>query len=150
MEHSMLCFARLVRLLLGPSAVAANKLEFGRKLCILGVDVALAATGVTMRPSPDKVQKWQWSISKAIETKHLSRGDASKLAGRLAWGGSHLFRKIGRAMLRPIFDQTERRRGTVAAELLRALAWWSEVLSAELCEKRPWLEPGGEIAHLFL
>ena len=44
MEHSMLIFARLVRLLLGESAVAERKLECGRELVILGVKVRYVYT----------------------------------------------------------------------------------------------------------
>ena len=54
-EHGMRCFAELVRLLLGHAAIAANKLEHGLSLCILGVDIAMSAKGFCLRPSRDKV-----------------------------------------------------------------------------------------------
>ncbi len=41
MEHSMNIFARLVRLLLGETAIAQQKLECGHELVILGVQAAL-------------------------------------------------------------------------------------------------------------
>ena len=37
MEHAMQCFARLVRLLLGPEAIADRKLEYGKQLLVLGM-----------------------------------------------------------------------------------------------------------------
>jgi len=37
MEHALQCLARLIRLLLGPTAVAADKLACGKKLDVLGV-----------------------------------------------------------------------------------------------------------------
>ena len=37
MEHAMRCIARLIRLLLGPTAVAEKKLACGKSLGILGV-----------------------------------------------------------------------------------------------------------------
>ena len=55
LEHAMQCFARLVRVLLGQSALAEKKLECGLSLCILGVDVSLSSFGVTCRPAKDKV-----------------------------------------------------------------------------------------------
>ena len=36
-EHAMACFAKIVRALLGQSALAADKLEFGSSLTVLGV-----------------------------------------------------------------------------------------------------------------
>ena len=38
MEHALQCLARLIRVLLGPTAVAVNKLACGRTLDVLGVD----------------------------------------------------------------------------------------------------------------
>ena len=38
MKHSMGCFARLARLLLGPDSIADAKMECGKDLCVLGVD----------------------------------------------------------------------------------------------------------------
>lgn len=74
----------------------------------------------------------------------LLPGDASKLAGKLAWGCSHMFKRFARAMLRwvllaspffdalqccnrPIFDQKTRRDGRMSAELVQALGWWLKV-----------------------
>ena len=37
MEHALRCLARLIRVLLGPSAVANKKLAFGKRLDVLGV-----------------------------------------------------------------------------------------------------------------
>ena len=39
MRHGMECFVRLVRALLGPSAVSDKKVECGRSLVILGIHV---------------------------------------------------------------------------------------------------------------
>ena len=41
MEHAANSFARLVRLLLGQSAIAARKLEYGMTLVVLGLQVLL-------------------------------------------------------------------------------------------------------------
>ena len=44
-EHSMKCFARLVRLLLGQTAIAQRKLECGAGLTILGVEIEMDDLG---------------------------------------------------------------------------------------------------------
>ena len=41
-QHALRSFTRVVRVLLGPSAVANDKLECGISLCILGVELRLA------------------------------------------------------------------------------------------------------------
>ena len=41
MEHAMYCFARMVRAVLGPTAIAAEKLVCGVDLTVLGVEQAV-------------------------------------------------------------------------------------------------------------
>ena len=115
----MQCFARLVRLLLGKAAIAADKLEHGLSLCILGIHVDMSPKGFSLMPSKSKVRcivfcarlcrvwggtgqvvRWMAMIRNALELKRLWPGTAKKLAGKLAWGSAHMFRQFGRAMLR--------------------------------------------------
>ncbi len=149
MQHALHCFARVVRVLLGPSAVANGKLECGISLCILGVELRLAKKGFQCRPAIHKIKKWLKVIERALQDDRLLPGDASKLAGRLAWGCSRLFRKLGRAMLRPIFNQKCRRDGKFSAELKRALLWWKAVLTQGLAETREWATADTEPLQLF-
>ena len=58
-------------------------------------------------------------------------------------------RKLGRAMLRPIFDQKSRRDGRMAVELRRALEWWRNVLLSKLTERKAWKQQQSEPVHLF-
>ena len=101
-EHAMQCTARLIRALLGASSIADKKLAFG---CsgpeILGVDMKLLQIGFQCRPSQQKVVAWCNQIQEALTAGFLAPGAASKLAGRLSWGAGALFRRLGRAMLRP-------------------------------------------------
>ena len=82
----------------------------------------------------------------------LNPGDASKLSGALQWAGSvfaqvhtwlhavllmlftgqKIFRKLGRAMLRPIITQSLGRSTKVRTDLRLALLWWREVLTLEI------------------
>jgi len=105
----MWCMARLVRALLGVSAVAEHKLDWGSTLRLLGVDLAPSDHGLTCRPAPEKLQKCHAIIQEALAQEALSIGCASKLAGRLNWASQFLFKRLGRAMLRPIYAQIHRR-----------------------------------------
>ena len=58
-------------------------------------------------------------------------------------------RKLGRAMIRPIYDQKTRRDGKVSPELRRALAWWVAVLKCGLAERRSWNVTQSPPVHLF-
>ena len=56
MEHAMRCFARLIRAVLGQSSIADRKVECGKKLVILGVEVpTLLAT-----PVPPAAFRCRW------------------------------------------------------------------------------------------
>jgi len=103
-EHAMQAFARLVRVLLGTEAIADRKLEFGASLVVLGVHVWPSAAGFALRPEKAKVLKCVACIKEALHEGVLQPGCAQKLAGRLSWATQYLFRRVGRAMLRPIFD----------------------------------------------
>ncbi len=105
MEHGLGCFARLVRILLGAGAVAERKMEFGPWLCILGIDLLLSNAGFQCLPSADKAKRWTEILLEAVAELHLPPGLSSKVAGKLSWGCTQLFHRIGRAMLRPFFDQ---------------------------------------------
>ncbi len=75
---------RLVRALLGETAISKSKLEHGCPLTVLGLCVHSCISGVIMKPSPDKVKKWLAKIRLATESGNMSPGDASKLAGARA------------------------------------------------------------------
>ena len=149
MKHAMECFGRLVRLLLGDEAVADHKSGVGLKLVVLGVEITVGQAGVQCRPAPDKVVKWLDLIDDALSRKHLAPGVASKLAGKLTWACGSMFRRLGRATLRPIFDQTTRRDGNMALELQHSLQWWKKVLQYGVTESKPWKEPEGADVHIF-
>ena len=101
----MNCMARLVRALLGPDAVAERKMEFGSKLVILGIEVSPSLEGFTCRLDTEKAKKCIRTIEQALDCKELHPGCAQKLAGRLSWASLFLFRRLGRAMLRPLFQR---------------------------------------------
>jgi hypothetical protein len=148
-QHALNSFVRLVQVLLGDSAVSSTKCACAHDLVILGVQVCPHEPGIQLRPSDDKRTKWLRSIHDALDQKKLPPGAASKLAGQLAWGASKLFRRLGRAMLRPIIDQQTRYDGKLGSELRRALEWWIQVLVFGVSETIPWGDREREVAHLF-
>ena len=76
-------------------------------------------------------------------------GTASKLAGALSWASQAMFRRIGRAMLRPLYRHKSRY-GTISWQLRLCLRWWSEVLQMQLCERRPWNHNDLSVVQLFV
>ena len=147
-ESAMQIFARLVRVCLGGDAIADRKLESGNPLVVLGIECAHDHRGVTFWPAPEKVIQWKATIERFLATKHMTTGEASKLSGQLQWAAQSAFRKLGRAMLRAIYDQVYTRAGKVSYELELSLRWWHEVLDMDLKQSRPWLGNAGEQVHL--
>ena len=83
-------------------------------------------------------------------TGQLDAGEAQKLAGRLSWATQLLFHKLGRAMIRPLFDQKRTADGAMSEELVTALTWWLNVLDMDLCEERAWAAPVSPVVHLLV
>ena len=117
---------------LGPMANAERKLDFGRQLVILGVGIDIKPSGLSCWPSDDKVTKWTRRIDLALMTGKLTPGDASKLSGALMWATQAIFKRLGRAMLRPIIRHSHGMKSFVGKELAIALEWWREVLNMGL------------------
>ena len=65
-EIAKQCFARLVRACLGQSAISNRKLEHGRELIVLGIQMCLDSDGVSFWPAPAKVDKWVDMICKSM------------------------------------------------------------------------------------
>ena len=148
-KHAMLCFARLVRCLLGSSAVSERKLCCASPLTLLGLDVSLSNVGARFTVHADKRQKWMKRIQSALDSNLMSCGLASKLAGALSWATSNLFHRLGRALLRPLFAQARGRTQNVNSSLRLCLEWWLEVLASDVCELVPWKLSHQKCVHLF-
>jgi hypothetical protein len=150
-EHAMLCFARIVRAVLGKTAIAADKLLFGSTLEVLGVVIRLSHDRFTMCPCELKLRKCLDVMLAALaEGGVLRRGCASKLAGKLQWSCQYLFHRLGRAMLRPIFAQSHASDRSVGSALRVALRWWCKVLELGIVEERFWNYPEAPLAHMFV
>jgi len=136
--HAKRIFSRLVKCLLGPTAIAEHKLMHANPLPVLGIQDGINSAGVAFQPEAENVEKWIDSIKLAFKSKQLSGGEASSLAGKLSWASQHIFRKLGRAMLCPIFAQIRRSSSEVGEELAKVLSWWLGVLQQGSCEIRCW------------
>ena len=146
-EHCRDCIVRLVRALLGPGSVSAKKVCSGLPLDVLGVTVDADECGAVFWPSDTKVEKWISRITNALQTQKLSSGASSKLAGALSWSAQHIFCRLGRALLRPMFAK---RKGPKIGTLLNSsLRWWLEVLTLQIQQRRSWVLPATRPVQLF-
>jgi len=150
MEHGLRTFVRLVRALLGSNAVADRKTDLGQTLVILGILVRSNRDGVEFHVCPEKAAKWAAQISGAVESLHCDSGTAQKLAGRLNFATQHLFHKLGKAMIKPIYAQKTTGSGRVGPRLLEALKWWLMVLQHNITEHRAWQHSDSRVCRLFV
>ena len=150
MQHGLSTFVRLVRALLGPTAIADGKTDLGHVLVILGIQVKSTQDGATFNVCPEKAAKWAAQINEAVESLHLDSGTAQKLAGRLNFATQHLFHKLGRAMIKPIYAQKTTGSGRVGPRLLEALKWWLMVLRHNVTEHRAWLQSESKVCRMFV
>ena len=133
-----------MRACLGQSAISSRKLEHGRELVILGIQICVDSEGVNFWPAPDKVSKWSDMICKAMlegvcrymtallrsltQLHYTLHGRRS----RVQWASQSAFKGFGRAMLRPLIDHQKAKSPALSVELRLALLWWVELLQLEL------------------
>ena len=104
-EHALGCAVRIIRTLLGPSAVDDSKVAFGMSLSVLGCtlesDISMFPNGRQSARSCQvfvcalesaslswlQVQKWIALIQCALEDGIMKPGTASKLSGKLSREG---------------------------------------------------------------
>ena len=94
---------RLIRCCLGATAIAEKKLEAGNPLTVLGVNIEIDMEGVIFWPAEDKIDKWKAKLESTLARGTMTQQDACKLSGSLQWGTQYIFRRLGRAMLRPLY-----------------------------------------------
>ena len=148
--HAMACFNRLVVALMGVGSIAPDKLSCGNPIDLLGLTVSIRDGHIVVCPNEQKLQRWLGDVSLALSTRRLKRQQAEKLAGRLSFTAQNAFHKLGRAMLRPLYQQQHRplHRGAMRPLLLMSLKWWQQVL-----QNRRWqtkrLGARTEVVHIF-
>ena len=91
------------------------------RLVILGIQVQLSDGGILMMPDRVKIENWCRVINDALcrgapsfphlgsvsytcyASGRMCAGEASKMAGRLTWASQACFKRLGRAMLHPLY-----------------------------------------------
>ena len=82
----------------------------------------------------------------------MCAGEASKLAGRLAWLNRACFKRLGRTFLYPIFAQQKAKSSAVVpgSPLEIALRWWLNALDLNLSEVRTWELQRRSLCRMFV
>ena len=149
-QHALQCFARLVRAMLGTDALAPEKMEHGNPLQALGLRFESSGDGVCVRVTDDKADKWLEDVDAALAEGKLTSGRAAKLAGRLSFAAQHTFKRLGRAMLTPLFQQEHAplKGARFCKKLHLSLQWWRQVLTLRLTQWTPVQRPS-EVVELY-
>ena len=79
-----------------------DKSQVGDKLTILGLEIEFGPNDSRWALNPEKAAAWAQDIELYLQQDRLLPAEASKLCGRLSFLNSHIFGKLGRALLRPI------------------------------------------------
>ena len=103
----------------------------GQRVVLLGLEVQMHADASHWRLSSDKAQQWIGEITTFLESNRLTSAEASKLCGKISFLNSHVFGRLGRALLRPIvWRQLDLSGTTSLTQRLRwSLQWFKRVLS---------------------
>ena len=134
-QETLDCVVLVFRALLGPESLAEKKILCGNPLTILGFQVFAGSDFAQFTLDECKRDRWLLDIEKYLEANHLSPREAACLAGRLAFACLFLFRRLGRAMVRPIFARqySACRNCTLTRALRSALVWWKTALAESTC-----------------
>ena len=149
-KHAMECAARVVRAMLGTSALAQEKMDHGSSLVVLGIQIWTSTQGVRLELTEEKRKAWTLKLRQAKDSGAMSAGDASKFAGRLNFATQACFHRIGRAMVRPFYAQqyAPLRGGRMGDMLVLATDWWIAVLRERVTQNVP-LAGYANTAELF-
>jgi hypothetical protein len=145
------CLCRVFRCLLGNSAINDKKVALGNPLTVLGFDVFLGPAWASFALNEAKRLSWTKGLADFLESGFMTADDAAQYAGRLSFASTFLFRRLGRAMLKPFFAQQY---GTpddcrVSRQLRLAIVWWLEALGRPQCEVFPFSSAQVQTVEVF-
>ncbi len=66
------------------------------------------------------------------------------------WASQHTFKRLGRAMLYPIFHQQKGKSSVISPELELALRWWLSALATGFSECRVWRPVATKTVHMLV
>jgi len=139
-QHALDCIVRVIHAIMGRGAIAPSKSLVGSPLTVLGVQITIGTVSISVTLDLDKAQKWTSQINYYLdEAACMPAAEAATLAGRLSFAAQHIFRRAGRALLRPLFAQQHAplEGNRVGPNLRVALNWWSRILSLGISEAWP-------------
>ena len=137
--------------------LASRSVRLWGHVCYLYLQVIPRPKGIYFVLDAAKARKWILDIDAALRVGKLTSGESQKLAGRLMWATQHLFYRctcicsfthvrrfllvcrIGRAMIKAIYEQKRSHDGAISVRLRTALLWWRNVLSQKISEVSPWV-----------
>ena len=108
-----------------------KKLQKTSKPIVLGVTYDLDRLELAIKD--DRKEELVSLIDSILESGSLDPGSAGKLKGKLMFGASHLWGKVGRAFLRPLSERQYSRdrsdlRSSLSAPLRRSLVQWKKLI----------------------
>jgi hypothetical protein len=151
-EEALSSVAVLFRAILGDTALAAKKILSGNPLPLLGFDICIVGYRACFGVQEAKRVKWLAQIKNCRQKGVLTAAVAAKLAGRFSFVAEFMFRRLGRAMIKPVFAQQHRptRGGRISAQLDSALHWWEMALGSATQEEHELFPSVRSTAELFV
>jgi hypothetical protein len=112
----------------------------GELVTLLGLEVSLQAEASYWKLSRDKAEQWVEQITRYLSMDRLTPTEASKLSGRVAFLNTHVFGRLGRALLRPIiWRQIDTTGSTKLTKRLKwSLMWFRRVLQEQWQRRVPY------------
>ena len=148
-DQTLEYLARIFKAVMGEGSLSPKKLLTGNPLTILGFDVHLGCGFAMFKLNELKRVAWLEKIKTFRLCGQMLPSEAAVMAGRLSFASEFLFRRLGRAMLRPIFAQKANQSGVVNGTLDTALRWWQDVLEEECAEQYWFGATEGMTAEMF-
>jgi hypothetical protein len=150
-ECALECITGVFRAIMGPTSLSCKKILYGNPLGLLGFQVFAGSGFARFSLVEDKRTKWLALVQGYLAAGTLYQREAAQLAGRLAFASLFLFRRLGRAMLRPLFRQQHHgpKDGSMNLSLQAALQWWVTALREQRAEDFPFDAAQGGTAEIF-
>ena len=97
---------------------------------MLGLEISLRSQASVWPLNPDKFESWLAELYHVLDQDWLPPAAASKWCGRLSVLSSHIFGRVGRAMLRPFIWRQAQLVGSmhVTRRLKSSIRWFVAVL----------------------
>ena len=118
-----------------------DKSQVGQELTLLGLQINMGPLVSDWNLSADKARDWSNDIRRFVEEDRLTPGEASKLAGKLQFLNSHIFGRVGRALIRPIIWRQIQQIGShkLTHRLRASLEWFDRALREQWSRQVPYV-----------